>query len=348
MKPCNHCSNQIHDSAKKCEHCHSFQNPADEPKKNLDTANLVISLIGVITIGFAIIGGLFGFLGYQSMEDFRKTSSEIKQKNEEVIKTFEGKSNELTVKFNQSHEILNEYRVSELARRAEDLFDRVTIDRLSGFPKLLEELTKIKDQAKKIEPLSPAGQDIKTQLIMALEALDSYNEKEYDKVLATVKTLPDENFWKNRLISNTYVRLHEKAKRDKDEANAEKYLRKAQEKAIDYNDLVTSLADKSYIGKFNLAAILILESKYSEAREILVKLLVENPLDGDLHYNLAAIDVQESKLKDALERLEHLKGMGFFKQNEVKEFFLTDPSFEPLRQNPDKEIKKRLKKLLQG
>jgi FlaG/FlaF family flagellin (archaellin) len=167
LKSCLFCGLQIQDSARKCEHCHTFQNPNDEPKRNLDIATLVISTVGVIAVIVTLGAGAFSYFAFQSVAELNKKAESIEKKNQERIDQI---VTETTDKLN-SLVLLHEHD------RFQELFDSVNLDEINAPTKksIINELSKINSNVSKLK-LSTDDAEYKNEINVILRSLLDYKE----------------------------------------------------------------------------------------------------------------------------------------------------------------------------
>jgi hypothetical protein len=167
LKPCLFCGQQILDSARKCEHCHTFQNPNDEPKRSFDLATLVISTVGVIAVIVTLGAGAFSYFGFQSVAELNKKAEAIEKKNQERIDQI---VTETTDKLN-SLVLLHEHD------RFQELFDSINLDEINSPTKksVINELTKINSNVNKLK-LSTDDAGYKSEIDVIVRALLDYKE----------------------------------------------------------------------------------------------------------------------------------------------------------------------------
>ncbi|MGA9599938.1 MAG: hypothetical protein WBS22_06740 [Methylocystis sp.] len=86
MKPCLYCSQEIPDTAQKCFHCHSYQNPGLEPKK-ADAATLVIGFVGLMITIATIIGAVISFMGIKNYNELQTILTDSLKQYKDTVNT---------------------------------------------------------------------------------------------------------------------------------------------------------------------------------------------------------------------------------------------------------------------
>src|SRR5260370_25777890 len=82
---CIYCKRDIPDSAKKCSHCHSYQDPSYAPRRNYDTADLVIKFVGSTFAVMAVAGAALAFFGIKSFNDIVTRAAEMQSQSEKQL-----------------------------------------------------------------------------------------------------------------------------------------------------------------------------------------------------------------------------------------------------------------------
>lgn len=332
MKKCAFCAESIHDLARKCPHCLEYQDVRDVPRKSMEPANLVISLIGILAVIFGVFGGLFGYFGFTSIADLQK-----------AVTAFKEKSDKLSLEFGITKKSLDNLYVRQILFRADILLDGLVLGALNRNPDLLQELEKIQIDLERIELVAGDTKRKKDNLLAILSAIKllKLKDENFAEVIKLLIIVSDDDPQKHRILGLTYYKLYLKTQE-------KKYLNRNLFHTERYNTIAQQFNKKTFISRNNLAGSLILRGSpedYKKAREILMSLIKEKPLDADLYYNLATLDVKEGRLYPALSRLEKAKRLGFFELRTNRDIFDEDEDFDALRTNEDPKIQERLKAL---
>jgi len=149
MKNCLFCGLLIEDNAKKCHHCLSFQKVGEKRGEKCDIANLIVHYIGIITVVFSILLGIFGFLGFKSFSDLQNRSEKVLERTNSKIDVFEKELVKLTADFSANNKALNGILISQLHDRYHNILDRIVIDNVETIGPLISELKHINKEAQK-------------------------------------------------------------------------------------------------------------------------------------------------------------------------------------------------------
>lgn len=348
MKACKFCGQSIADLARKCQFCHSFQDKADAPKKSFDVANLVVSFVGVmVTIG-TVVAGVLGYLGFKTIDDLSTRAQKIQ---EQTL----GQAREYTALRGELENLL----IREQYDRFQNLFDNLNFDELHQAAGIVKELEDIRTDAQAYDkllqgtslPKRVAGE--LREMDAVLSAIDAYRDGRFEEMTRLVDSLPDDSIQKHRVLDIAYGKLADKAKGEKDEARRKDFIDKEIVQARRYMELAAQYNKKDVIAQFNYAAALLDRRQPQDltaAWNMLTQLRKITPSDPQLFYNLAVYYVLKGDFGAALAELETDKALHGLDAAGDREFFSTDPDFEPLRARAklDPKVNLRLARLLRA
>ena len=361
MKACTFCCEQIHDTARKCPHCRSFQNSVDEPKPATDIASLVVGWVGtiatVITIGAGIVAAVFGYVGLKTLND----SNELNQKVVERIKNFDEaiaaygvKVATLEKKATEAQTSFNDEAVSQSYGRFQEIFDGVQLDYLYNFPHQIEELNNIATAAAAVEPILSDAQKQIYEMKVVAEAIGKYRDatkgEDEDGFLTIVDMLgglPDDNLSKDRLVGASYGHLYDIARRTSN-VNAATYFGKEKHYMLNEMNAAQRFNRKATIAKVNYGGTLI-DSEDPKDRDEGYKIMLDAKKDAPqmsiIYYNIAEYFVRASNFDKALSNLDQAKSFGDFATCDDLRQWANDRYFDGLRQSKDPGIQDRIRHL---
>lgn len=360
---CQFCGLEIEETAKKCQHCLSFQNLAVS-KKRYDTANLIISFIGIITIAFTLTLGISGYIGFKSLTDLRARSQSILEKSDKAIDEFKKEHtvirNSYLKKINDFEKELarlrdsydktsiayNDLLVMQLWERFQHLLDRIELDKIEETELIADEVNKIARDVNIETSLSESSRLIRAQILILANAIKLYKENDYEGTKRAVIELEDSNINKHRFLTCVYGKLH-KAYYLKNEEKAEFCLKGVLRHSKKYNQLALHLNKKAIIGKVNRANALLIRNDKGDKEEALAlydQAIREDPYRATLFANRAYLRHLMEEEDQAIKDLKRAFELGHFKTLTAKERFRK--SFPDLINSKNPEINKLIKKLL--
>jgi hypothetical protein len=363
MKVCIYCGGDIADLARKCHHCHSFQNPADAPRAGFDTANLVISFVGSIAGIATVAAAIFAYFGFKTVDDINKRANEINTRADTTLATannklseFEKQISALTAqgqatnkKSEETQGRLNALFVSTQYVRFQELFDGVILDRIDARPDLVSELTGITKSVVDLADLPDDKKIMQMELITTVKSIERYKMGDYRGVVEILTPLPDAGINKHRILGNAYSKLRLQAKNARRDDDAKTYSEHEVRHQKLYTDRATRANKKTRIAATNLGIALIernLPGDLESGCKSLAQAQDEAPEVWITHFNLAICHVIKEEYERALGLLERAKGLGAFSSGEEVAKFRASPYFARLIGHQGPEIRARVEQLL--
>jgi tetratricopeptide (TPR) repeat protein len=361
MKACAFCGEQIQDQARKCPHCRSFQNPAEEAKPATDVASLVVSWVGtiatVITITGGLVAGVFGYVGLRSISE----SNALNQKVVERIKTFDEalaaygvKVAALEKQAAEAQTTFNDEAVAQSYARFQEIFDSVGLDLSYDFPQQIQEMSNIATAAAALSPVLADAQKQIYEMKVVSEAVRKYRDalkgNDEDGFLTIVDMLgglADDNLSKDRLLSGAYAHLWDRARRTSN-GNVATYFAKEKHYALSAMNAAQRFNRKATIAKINYGGTLIDSDNpvdWDEGYKLMLDAKKDVPQMSIVYYNLAEYFVKTNNFDNALSNLGDAKRLGDFATCDDLRQWSNDREFDVLRQSKDPGVQNRIKQL---
>jgi hypothetical protein len=362
MKKCVYCSQDIDDTARKCHYCHSFQSTADDKKKNLDIASLVIGFVGVVASIGTIAAGVFAYFGYQSISAINERSDKnierantILTKVEQEISDFHEQAKKLSLAEGDVEKVkinLAALSVREAFSRFQQIMEEIVLDQLHRTGEQLDALQEIADSVSAIKDEQLPDEDIrslKRELVLTVDAVYLYRGEKYQQVLDKLNALSDKSIQKHRLMGDACYRLYLKALKEQKTDDAAGYLGQELHHAQLNYELALKVNRSLTISEINYSNALLLMSdnaNLDHAYQLLLIAKKDSPQMSIIYYNLAIYHAKKGQLEEAMTQLEWAKQYGDFMSPEDVLFFNADPAFEKLRSSQEQLLKDRIQALL--
>jgi hypothetical protein len=354
MKKCNFCGQDIPELARKCFHCHSYQNPADAPKASFDLATLVISFIGVSASIAIIAAGVFSYFGYKNISEISDRSNKILDDTKKIVDKYDEKLKTISSAENDFNKVKSDLDAIFIRQQYgifQQIMDSLILDELYKTPDLVESLKEVAKSTKEIVNLNDTLKDIQIQIDAITKAVIFYKDKDINKMLDILNPLSDSSLYKHRLLYAAYENLIDDATKINNLQDKNKYIDLARHHAGEAYKIGTKINKTNLSSKVNFAMSLLLSDNQDDidnARRLLFEAKKDAPLVSAISYNIALYFAKIKKFNDCLNSLEEAKAHGGFSDEQDIKFFINDSGFSDLRKEATKNplYQERLNTLL--
>ena len=370
MKDCRLCGEPIQETARRCRHCQSFQDPADAPKQNFDLATLVISFVGIIATIGTIAAGIFGYFGFRTIGDINDRTKELSQRStaaleaaqtriksfDDEVTKFKSALDQLETKATNARRELNGVAVTQRYEQFQRLLDNIQLDYANNFQTQIDELAKIATESAALQPIPDIETGYISEMKVLSQAVAEYrdaikgNDKDgFKEIVAQIAAAPDRSLGKHRILTGCYSQLYNIAFQNGSN-EASEYLSKQKYHANAAFKIAARLNRTATIAKHNYAATLVQSGDLLEMKrgyELLSEVSKEIPQTAGVWYNIAMYFAKTTKFDDALTNLERAKSLGDFATCDDVQQWDRDKQFDLLRQADVPEYKARIEKLRQ-
>lgn len=332
------------------------------PPTSYDTANLVISFVGVVAVVATIVGGIAAWYGTVTFKDIvgetRKIESRVTQQQtviENQIK--ESKSNiDEFIKWKKDAELKNQkmqmklikFYIKEKFNDFQSNFDNLRLSELHRSILPLNNLRSIVNEFEnKYDFPSKLLENDELEIISHMKKL--YNaillikDKKYKEATEMFPRYRGKKINIHRILSFSYANLFDKNKKNIN------YLDNLKYHADKYRELSTA-GEKRHLIAITHSVTALLESRndddINKAEKLLQNGIKMYPNESTLRYDLAIIYVRRNEFNKAVDRLFQAKERGDFSSNEDIKYFCSDGNFKKLIKIDDMVLKNRIKNLL--